>query len=273
MKIAQTVSDLINMRSELHGTVGFVPTMGALHAGHLSLIQEAKKRCDKVVVSVFVNPTQFLAGEDLDRYPRTIEKDAFLCKTCGVDLLFTPSADEIYGNDEVSVKAPKIAGYTLEGAIRPSHFDGVLTVVNKLFNLVKPDKAFFGKKDAQQVILIEKMVRNLFMDIEIVRVETVREADGLALSSRNSYLDPIELAEAKKLSSALFEASKLVKKGVNESDLIRSRIVEVLDQLTIDYVEIVDRDLMPIKEIKKGETIVLIAARVGSVRLIDNMWI
>lgn len=273
MQIAKTVSDLMVKRAEFKGTVGFVPTMGALHAGHLTLIKEAKKLCDFVVVSLFVNPTQFLAGEDLDSYPRKMQADELLCRAGGVDLMFVPDISEIYGADEVKICAPKVAGFVLEGAFRPSHFDGVLTVVNKLFNIVKPTKAFFGKKDAQQLILIEKMVKNLFIDIEIVPVNTVRESTGLALSSRNSYLDKDGLISAQKLSNALFEASKLIKQNIIRSDDIKRKILDSLKPLDVDYIEIVNRDLMQIDSVIKGETIILIAAKVNGVRLIDNMWV
>ncbi|MDR2639455.1 MAG: pantoate--beta-alanine ligase [Helicobacteraceae bacterium] len=271
MVVARTIEELNEARRDLRGEVGFAPTMGALHAGHLSLIERAKKENDFAAVSIYVNPTQFGAGEDFERYPRKEEADIALCRAAGVDLLFMPKT--IYSEDEPIVRAPLIGASILEGAIRANHFDGVLTVVMKLFNLIKPQRAYFGKKDAQQLWLITKMVRSFFMDIAIVSCETTRESGGLALSSRNAYLSGNEKKEALKLSESLFEASKLIKRSEIRSLAIVQAIAEVLKPLAIDYIAIVDRDFKPIETIKKGETIILIAARVGATRLIDNMWI
>ncbi|MDR0746509.1 MAG: pantoate--beta-alanine ligase [Helicobacteraceae bacterium] len=260
-------------RGRVNASVGFVATMGALHAGHLSLIERAKNENDFVVVSIFVNPTQFREGEDFDRYPRQLEADSILCKAAGVDLLFAPNAEDIYGSDEPAIKSPAITGHILEGKFREGHFDGVLTVVMKLFNIVQPNRAYFGKKDAQQAILITKMVKAFFLNVEIVLCETAREGGGLALSSRNTYLSKSEKNEAYKLSKALFEASKLIKQNEFRSLAIVQAITEVLKPLSIDYIAIVDYELKAIETIKRGETIILIAARVGITRLIDNMWI
>jgi pantoate--beta-alanine ligase len=271
--IARTINEFRLARSAASGGVGFAATMGALHAGHLSLFARAKQETNYLVASVFVNPTQFIEGEDFEKYPRKEEADIILCRAAGVDLLFLPNANEIYGDDEPIVRAPSIAGSILEGEIRPAHFDGVLTVGAKLFNLVKPDRAYFGKKDAQQLLLITKMAKSYFLDITIVACETAREASGLALSSRNAYLSESEKIEALKISKALFEASKLIKKNERRSSAIAQIIGEVLEPLTVDYIAVVDRELRAIETIKNGETIILIAARVGATRLIDNMWI
>lgn len=273
MRIIVSVEDMINIRKELSGSVGFVPTMGALHKGHLSLMQKAKEQNDQVIVSVFVNPTQFLPGEDFEKYPRRIEADKKVCEIAGVDILFLPDTVEIYKEDEVSIKAPQKKGYILEGLKRPGHFDGVLQVVLKLLNITRPTHAYFGKKDAQQLILIEQMVKDLFLDTVIVPCDTVRESDGLALSSRNVYLSPQERNQALLLSRSLKVAAKRIMAGENGADAIKRAIFEVLAPLEIDYIEIVDRKLKPAQTIQKDNTIVLIAAKVGETRLIDNLWI
>ena len=276
MQVITTISELKTARAELETagkTVGFAATMGALHAGHLQLIKRAKAENDAVIVSIFVNPTQFGANEDFSTYPRKPEADKILVKAAGADILFMPTAQELYGDDETSVKAPPKCANILEGAVRPTHFDGVLTVVLKLFNLMRPHRAYFGKKDAQQLVIIQKMVERLFLDITIVAVETEREYNGLALSSRNSYLDSDQLVEALKLSKSLFEASKLIITGEKNSSVIKAAIAGILSPLAVDYIAVVDRNLREINMIIKDDTIILIAARVGSVRLIDNMWI
>jgi pantoate--beta-alanine ligase len=269
--IARTIEEFCAERAAVNREVGFAPTMGALHAGHLGLIERAKKENDFVVVSAFVNPTQFGEGEDFERYPRREEADIALCRAAGVDLLFMPKT--LYGEDEPIIRAPLRGSSILEGKIRAGHFDGVLTVVAKLFNIVKPTKAYFGKKDAQQLWLIEKMVKSFFMDITIVACETARDNNGLALSSRNAYLSENEKIEALKLPKSLFEASKLIKRNETRSIAIVEAIADTLKPLTIDYIAIVDREFKPIDTVKKGETIILIAAKVGDTRLIDNMRI
>jgi len=267
------VEELQNLREKLDGTVGFVPTMGALHPGHLSLIKRAKMENEFVVVSVFVNPTQFLEGEDLDAYPRREQADTEVCRLAGVDILFLPQAQEIYGKDEISLTAPKIRGFILEGLKRPGHFDGVLTVVMKLFNLTRPSKAYFGRKDAQQLMLIMQMVRDFFMQVEIVPCDTVREKSGLALSSRNAYLSAEEKSRALALSKSLHHAIKLIKAGERDTDIIEAEMEKILADVAVEYVEIKDRSLNDIPSIEMGNTVILVAARVGTTRLIDNMWI
>lgn len=273
MKIVRTPDELRRLLRAEKGTIGFVPTMGALHIGHQSLISAARKANTIVVVSIFVNPTQFLEGEDLDKYPRRAEADEKICEISGVDYLFYPEADAVYGRDEVSLKAPDIRGYILEGTSRPGHFDGVLTIVMKLLNIVKPTRAYFGKKDAQQLMLIEQMVRALFMDVDIIPVDTVREADGLALSSRNVYLDADERHQALKISRSLKRAGKLVMQNILYTDRIKKDMLEVLKPLDADYIAIVDRAFNPIDEVEINNTIILVEVKVGETRLLDNIWI
>ena len=253
--------------------IGFVPTMGALHEGHLSLIKQSVAQNPTTVVSIFVNPTQFLEGEDLDKYPKKIEADLKICELAGVDAVFLPTIDDIYRDDELLIKAPLIKGYILEGASRPGHFDGVLQVVLKLFNIVNPKKAYFGKKDAQQLYLIKQMVRDLFLDVEIIACDIVRDGDGLALSSRNVYLNPVERSKALSLSRSLKRAGKLVSAGKKDAKEIKELCLEVLKDVEVEYFEIVDHDFNPIKKIELNNTIVLVAAKVGTTRLIDNIWI
>jgi len=270
MRIARTVKELREILEGISGRIGFVPTMGALHSGHRSLIEAARRDNEIVVVSIYVNPTQFLVGEDLSKYPRREEADLKICELSGVDLLFYP--ESMYEADEVSVCAPAVRGYILEGASRPGHFDGMLTVVLKLLNAVRPTKAYFGKKDAQQLALITQMVRNFCMNIEIIPMETVREKDGLALSSRNVYLDSKERTEALKLSASLKEATKMVMQGNRNSSELRKAMLLILEPLDVEYVAIVNRAFESISEVVIGDTIVLVAARVGVTRLIDNVW-
>lgn len=273
MKIISNPFELKKYLKQKDTTIGYVPTMGALHEGHISLIKQARKQNEVVVVSIFVNPTQFLAGEDLDKYPRKDEADKKICELAGVDVLFFPYVEDIYSRDEVSIQAPHVRGYVLEGASRVGHFNGVLTVVNKLLNIVNPTKAYFGKKDAQQLNLITLMVKQLFMDVEVVAVDTVRESDGLALSSRNVYLSKEQRKESLKISSSLYLASSLVAKNVTSTKEIKEKMLEVLAPLEIVYVEILDRDFNYIKDVKIGNSIVLVEVVVGTTRLLDNIWL
>ncbi|ADR34913.1 pantothenate synthetase [Sulfuricurvum kujiense DSM 16994] len=272
MIIARSAQELKDALETKTGSVGFVPTMGALHIGHRTLIDAARKGNDTVVVSIFVNPTQFLPGEDLSKYPRREEADFKICSLSGIDILFYPDVNAMYGDDEVRITAPDVRGFILEGASRPGHFDGVLTVVMKLFNIVRPTRAYFGKKDAQQLAMIIQMVNNFFMDVEIVPMETVRESDGLALSSRNVYLSPSERQEALKLSAALKSATKMVMQGNLSSSDIKTNMESILSPLDVEYVAIVNRAFESIEKVVLGNTIILVAARVGTTRLIDNVW-
>ena len=275
MVVARDYASFSELRDEMKGSIGFVPTMGALHEGHLSLIRRAREENDHVIVSIFVNPTQFLEGEDLDKYPRREEADRKICELAGVDLLYLPTTDQIYEEDELCMGAPKIRGYILEGAKRPGHFDGMLQVVMKLLNLSRAERAYFGKKDAQQLVLIQQMVRNYFMPVEIVPCEIVRDADGLALSSRNLYLDDDERRRALSLSRSLKRAAKLIQSGERKSEIIRAAMRGILEpEVTeLEYVAIVDREFRPLEEVEPGNTIILVAAKVGQTRLIDNLWV
>lgn len=278
MTIVHSIEALNKATQQLQGSVGFVPTMGALHEGHLSLIRQARANNETVVVSIFVNPTQFLEGEDLDQYPRKDEADKRICELAGVDILFMPTPEMIYERDELKILAPARRGFILEGASRPGHFDGMLQVVMKLLNLMlyaKPAtlRAYFGKKDAQQLMLISEMVRRYFMPVEIVPCEIVRDSDGLALSSRNVYLSAQERQEALSLSASLKKASELVMQGVMETSAIRNVMLEVLSPVAVEYVALVNRCFEPLDQIVLGDTIILVAAKVGSTRLIDNLWI
>jgi pantoate--beta-alanine ligase len=265
--------DLINFRDMLKGSVGFVPTMGALHHGHISLIKDSVAQNDHTIVSIFVNPTQFLEGEDLDKYPRKMEADLKICKMAGVDAVFMPSIEDIYSEDEMRFLAPKIKGYILEGFFRPSHFDGMLQIVLKLLNITNPNNAYFGKKDAQQLYLVQKMVRDLFLRVNIIPCEIVREDDGLALSSRNVYLSSYERQKALSLSKSLKLATKLIIQGERDVDVIKKKMKESLDVSKLEYIEIVDRDFNSLNEVQIQNSIILIAAWVGKTRLIDNIWV
>ena len=273
MKIISNPYELKEYLKSKKGTIGFVPTMGALHDGHLSLVKHARAECELVVVSIFVNPTQFLEGEDLESYPSRNDADLKICELAGVDVVFLPQAKDIYRDDELSIVAPNVRGFVLEGATRPGHFNGVLTVVNKLFNIVNPDFAYFGKKDAQQLNLITLMVKQLFMNVEIVPVDTVRESDGLAMSSRNVYLSKEERIEALKISTALYEATKMVTSGELDIAMIKEKMRTMLSPLDIGYVEILNRDFEYIKKVELSKSIILVEALVGRTRLLDNIWI
>ncbi len=272
MKILKTIEELQDIRKSISKTVGFVPTMGALHDGHISLIKRAKEENEIVIVSIFVNPTQFLKNEDLNAYPRRTEADKKICEMCKVDYLFMPKISMMYNKEEILIKAPN-KSYILEGKSRPGHFDGVLQIVLKLFGLVQPTNAYFGKKDAQQLSLIEQMVKNLFLPINIVACNIVRESDGLALSSRNIYLDEKQRKDALLISKSLYSATSLIAKNERDVQIIKNRIYEIMNRLDVEYVEIVNREFNEIKEIEIGNTIILVVIRFGTTRLLDNIWL
>ncbi len=272
MKIIHNPFELKKYLQNKKQTVGFVPTMGALHEGHVSLIKKARSENEIVVVSIFLNPTQFLKGEDLNCYPKKDEADKKICKLSNVDILFFPCANDIYEKDEASVLAPNIRGFVLEGNSRPSHFNGVLTVVMKLLNIVNPTKAYFGKKDAQQLNLITLMVKQFFMDVEVIPVDTVREKDGLALSSRNVYLNAKQRKESLKISLSLYHAGKMINKNILESNRIIEEMKNKLEPLEIVYVEILNRNFESIDCAEIGNTIILVEVIVGETRLLDNIW-
>ncbi len=274
MVIARTIDELNEAKKVLRGTIGFVPTMGALHHGHLSLMRQAKEENEHLIVSIFVNPTQFLEGEDLESYPRKDEADIKICELLEVDILFMPTIEQMYEADELCIGAPKVKGYILEGEKRPGHFDGMLQVVMKLLNLSSATKAYFGKKDAQQLVLIIQMVKNYFMDVEIIACEIVRDDNGLALSSRNIYLSQEQMQRALLLSKSLKRATKLVMAGELNVKRIQQEMQTVLEGTDeVEYVTIVDREFNTLKEVEIGNTIILVAAWVGKPRLIDNLWI
>jgi pantoate--beta-alanine ligase len=256
-------------------TVGFVPTMGALHDGHLALVQEARKSCDIVIVSIFVNPTQFNNSTDLEKYPRDLTKDVASLAELGVDFVFAPEEAEIYPKGFSTYVSVQNVTDTLEGDARPGHFRGVATVVTILFNTVRPDRAFFGQKDAQQVAVIKRLTADLGFEAEIVVVPTVREPSGLAMSSRNERLTPEQREKAVVLIEALREAKIAFKKGERDAsdltEIVRQRVAKE-PAVKLDYVAIADNETMRILDhVGDNEAIIAVAAHVGDVRLIDNV--
>ena len=277
MQVATTITEIRARVSKARAegkTIGFVPTMGALHAGHVSLIEAAAARCDYVVVSLFVNPTQFGPGEDFEKYPRPFDKDLAICERHGVDAVFAPSRAEMYPRDNLTWVTVERVSEPLCGRFRPGHFRGVATVCAKLFNIVGADLAFFGQKDAQQVAVIRRMVADLNLPLEIVVCPTVREPDGLAMSSRNQYLSPQERKEATVIYRSLQKSAELIRAGETDVARITGQMCEVLRQvpaLRLEYVSIVDAEgLEDLKQVQ-GKVLVAIAARLGATRLIDNI--
>jgi len=254
-------------------TIGFVPTMGYLHEGHMSLVKASKNMCDITVVSIFVNPKQFGPKEDYSRYPRNLERDLKLLEEAKIDIVFIPDVDTIYPEGfSTTINIGPLADI-LEGTFRPGHFDGVCTVVTKLFNIVKPDKAFFGEKDYQQLKIIQKLVKDLNLDIEIVPIPTKREEDGLAMSSRNAYLNQEERRRASSIYRFLLKAKEAFEKGIKDTDKIIEYAKAVLDVDVIDYIKIVDKETLEEKTTPSKYDRILIAVRIGSTRLIDNVEI
>jgi len=256
-------------------SVGFVPTMGALHEGHLSLIREARLRCDVVIVSIFVNPTQFNQKEDFEKYPRDITADSAMLADLGVDYVFAPDAEEIYGVDFASFVEAGPLGNLFEGASRPGHFRGVATVVTILLNTVRPDFAFFGQKDAQQVAVVRRLVRELGFECEVVALPIVREASGLAMSSRNERLSPEDRARAAVISRGLFGAKQIFESGETKTTRLVEKARDVISEepsIEIDYIAVVDSDhLGPIEKISDRPAIMIVAVTVAGIRLIDNI--
>lgn len=273
---AYTVEDVRNNVKEWKKqglSVGFVPTMGYLHEGHASLIERAAAENDKVVVSVFVNPIQFGPTEDLESYPRDFEADCVLCEKMGADLVFHPENEEMYFDDFCTFVDINTLSEVLCGKTRPIHFRGVCTVVSKLFNIVAPDKAYFGQKDAQQLAIIKRMVRDLNFDIEIIGCPIIREEDGLAKSSRNTYLNPQERAAAVILSKAIFTGQKMVKEGIKDALTVKATMMAILKSeplANVEYVEMVDFGTLQDVETINGPILTAIAVRIGKTRLIDN---
>ncbi|WP_053035272.1 pantoate--beta-alanine ligase [Staphylococcus haemolyticus] len=276
-KVIQTVSEMQQITQELKSTgktIGFVPTMGALHEGHLSMMRRSVEENDITVISVFVNPLQFGPNEDFDAYPRQIDQDVALVEAINVDYVFHPAVEEMYPNElSVTLKVGRLAE-VLEGAQRPGHFDGVVTVVNKLFNIVSPNKAYFGKKDAQQLAIVEKMVEDFNHPIQIVGIDIVREEDGLARSSRNVYLTDDERQEAVHLSKSLEIAQTLYKQGERRSHIIVGEIKTYLSEHTSGHIDEVAIYSYPDLEVAieiQGQIFISLAVKFSKARLIDNI--
>lgn len=274
MQVLTTVAEVRAARRQLNGSLGLVPTMGALHDGHLALVKQARAASDCVCVSIFLNPTQFAANEDLASYPRDTDRDLALLEAEGVDYVFLPSAEEMYPEGfDASVDIGLITE-RLEGKSRPGHFFGVATVVLKLFNIIQPTRAYFGKKDAQQLVVIRKMVRDLNLDIEIVPVDTVREPDGLAMSSRNAFLNPAEREAALVLWNALSLAREMWTRGARDAETFRIRMRELVESeklARLDYVSVADPVTLNELPRIQGPALVSLAVRIGRTRLIDNI--
>jgi pantoate--beta-alanine ligase len=274
VKVVETVAELKKLREKLPGPLGFVPTMGYLHEGHLTLVRQAKAENASVAVSIFVNPTQFGPKEDFKQYPRNPQRDLALLEREGTDLVFMPPVDEVYPPGFNSwVEVGRLAE-RLEGASRPGHFRGVATVVARLFDLVKPDRAYFGQKDAQQLIVIKRMVADLNMNLEVVAVPTVREPDGLAMSSRNTYLNPEERKQAVVLYQALTLAQRLHTEGEKDAAAIRRKMADLIKKeplAQIDYISIADAETLEELDVVKPPALVSMAVRIGKTRLIDNV--
>ncbi|NUQ86077.1 MAG: pantoate--beta-alanine ligase [Anaerolineales bacterium] len=273
MRTISTLDDLRSARLSFSGTVGLVPTMGYLHEGHLSLVRRAREECDRVVVSIFVNPTQFGPSEDLAKYPRDLERDLSLLEPLGTDLVWTPSAEIMYPKGYQTWVEVEAISRPLEGAMRPGHFRGVTTVVAKLFNAVQPHRAYFGQKDAQQAAVIRQMTRDLNFPIKIVICPIVREADGLAMSSRNVYLDPEQRKAATVLFRSLSAAKELYEAGERNAETLRGKMKEVLagePLAEMQYVSCADYDTLEELDEVKGKALLSMAVFVGKTRLIDN---
>lgn len=277
MQIVQDIASLKKIVKEVKKrglSIGFVPTMGFLHEGHLSLMRAAKTENDFMAISIFVNPLQFGKGEDYEEYPRDLERDQELAASVGCDLIFSPPVKEMYPPGfSTFVEVEKLTE-GLCGASRPGHFRGVTTVVTKLFHLVEPDRVYFGQKDAQQAFVLKRMVQDLNFDLEFIILPTVREEDGLAMSSRNKYLNPEERKEATIIFNSLKEAETLIKKGVRDAEAIKKAMAEKISSAkncVVDYIEIVDTaDLRPVR-LLKGRCLLAVAVKLGKTRLIDNI--
>jgi len=279
MEVLSTVSEIqaLSLGLQKEGkTIGFVPTMGYLHQGHLSLIDLIRERSDILILSIFVNPTQFGLGEDLEKYPRDWERDLQLCRERKVDYVFAPNTDEVYLADASTFVSEEGVSSGLCGQARPTHFKGVTTICAKLFNLCRPTYLALGQKDAQQVVVLKRMIRDLHFPIEVVIGPTIREADGLALSSRNSYLNEKQRADALLLNQALEAGKRLVdEKGVRNVDRVKAEVMNILRNgsfIRVNYAEVVDRETMEVEaEIELGRSMLVVAAWVDTIRLIDNM--
>jgi pantoate--beta-alanine ligase len=279
MKVAKTIESvrrLMENARDAGGKIGFVPTMGTLHTGHVSLIETAKKKCDFVVVSIFVNPTQFGPGEDFDRYPRPTKADLNICKKAGVDVVFIPTVRQMYTAENLTWVTVERLTEPLCGRFRPGHFRGVTTVCAKLFNIVAPDVAYFGQKDAQQAIVIKRMVADLNMPLKIVVCPTVREPNGLAISSRNQYLTERQKKDAANIYLSLQTCRKLIEAGRTDTCQIIAEMQKILQRIPsceIEYVSIVDAETLGSIDKIAGKVLAAVAVRIGTTRLIDNIVI
>ncbi len=277
MRIIRSIRGLQGWRRKHENQIiGFVPTMGALHEGHFSLIRQARKHCSTVIVSIFVNPLQFGPSEDFSKYPRPVKSDQQWCRESGVDLLFCPLSEEFYPQDFQSAVSVNRLSQRWEGEARPTHFDGVTTVVTKLLNLVRPSQAYFGQKDYQQLLVIKQLVQDLNIDTKIVRCSTIRESDGLALSSRNRYLSENQRRQALGLSAALRHGVQLIKLGKQGVRGIQREMKKIATKSTgmdIEYLTICDANNLEPLTLAKGNMVLLGAARLGDIRLIDNMLV
>jgi pantoate--beta-alanine ligase len=278
MQIIHSLTDMQSLAISLRTQgklIALVPTMGALHEGHLKLIDVAREKADVVIVSIFVNPTQFGPSEDFAKYPRTFETDAKACEGRGTDIIFAPKAGEIYPPGYSTYVSEERISKGLCGISRPGHFRGVCTIINLLFNLTRPDFAVFGQKDAQQAAVIKKMVADLWLPVEVVVAPTVREPDGLAMSSRNRYLTPDQRQDALRIIAALREGKRLVDEGIRSPDRILAEVTHVLSQsrrIRVIYVTLVDREtFVPVREVEPGKGLIAVAVWVSDVRLIDNL--
>ena len=279
MKVISSIIDIKKISSDLRNSgksIGFIPTMGALHMGHTSLMEKAKKDNDAVILSIFVNPTQFTAGEDYHNYPKDIEKDKIIASKSEVDYLFLPSADEMYPEGYKTFVNVEDITEPLCGKFRLGHFKGVATVVLKLFNIVKPKRAYFGEKDYQQLLVIRRMARDLNLDIEIINMPTIREKTGLAMSSRNRYLNQNEMVSA----AAIYKALKISQEMVKDSERISQKIINEIervikseDGIKIEYISICDPDTLEDMKIINDRALIAIAVRIGNARLIDNCMV
>ncbi|GAA7922102.1 pantoate--beta-alanine ligase [Helicobacter pylori] len=276
MRVLETIATLREYRKSLKESVGFVPTMGALHKGHQSLIERSLKENSHTIVSVFVNPTQFGPNEDFNAYPRPLEKDLALCEGLGVNAVFLPKISEMYPYEierRLKLYAPEFLSSSLEGVMRKGHFDGVVQVVLRLFHLVHPTRAYFGKKDAQQLLIIQHLVQDLLLDIEIAPCEIVRDSDNLALSSRNVYLNATQRKQALAIPKALENIKQAIDKGEKACEKLKKLGFEILETLEVDYLEFCNHKLESLKTIEPTNTLILVAARVGKTRLLDNLWV
>ena len=274
MKVCRTIAEMRETRRQLPEPVGFVPTMGALHEGHLSLVRQARAENKSVIVSIFVNPTQFGPQEDFNTYPRDLERDLTLLRQEKTDVVFIPEAKEMYPPNFSSWVVVEKITERLEGAFRPGHFKGVATVVTKLFNITQPTRAYFGQKDAQQALVIKRMVADLNMDLEIIVLPTVREPDGLAMSSRNVYLNPEERQAALILWKSLNLAQQLWAEGERNAERIRSQMFNLIKsepRAKIEYISIADNETLQELEQLDRPALVSLAVRIGKARLIDNI--